>query len=93
MWRIKPVIRERVVFKEANLLKSFAALGRFECIFCRNVLIYFSSEVKSDILARMTQALRPPGYLFLGGSEAFTGPRERFTTVRCARGQVYRLKD
>ncbi len=92
LWRINAAIRERVVFKEINLLQSFAALGKFDCIFCRNVLIYFSGEVKKDILARMTGALRPGGYLFLGGSESFAASGENFDTVRCTRGHVYRLK-
>lgn len=91
-WRVNDAIRERVVFKETNLLQDFAALGKFDCIFCRNVLIYFSVEVKKDILTRMTNALKPGGYLFLGGSESFPGSNERFETVCGDRGRVYRLK-
>lgn len=93
LWRIRSSIRERVVFKKINLLQSFGTLGTFDCIFCRNVLIYFSSEVKQDILVRMSKALRPGGYLFLGGSESLAGSSNSFDTVHCPHGHVYRLKE
>ncbi|MFN2309371.1 MAG: protein-glutamate O-methyltransferase CheR [Gammaproteobacteria bacterium] len=92
-WRVRPEIHARVRFSQANLLQSFTLLGRFDVIFCRNVLIYFSSQMKSDILGRMARALNPGGYLFLGSSEAITQYSDEFETVRCPRGSVYRVKD
>lgn len=91
-WQARPEIRNRVRFSQANLLQSYSLLGRFDIIFCRNVLIYFSSESKSDILARMARALNPGGYLFLGSSESITQYSDEFEMVRCARGSVYRVK-
>jgi len=91
-WRLKRVIRERVVFKELNLLQSFVLLGKFDCIFCRNVLIYFSSAVKQDILNRLADALRPGGYLYMGGSESISNYTDRFETLRYGRGLVYKIK-
>ena len=92
LWRLRKSVRERVIFKQLNLLQNFVSLGKFDCIFCRNVLIYFSSDVKQDILARIARALRPGGYLFLGGSESLGAQAEHFETVRFPRGHVYRLK-
>ncbi|HHH36413.1 MAG TPA: protein-glutamate O-methyltransferase CheR [Gammaproteobacteria bacterium] len=92
LWRLRKSVRERVIFKQLNLLQSFVSLGKFDCIFCRNVLIYFSSDVKQDILARIARALRPGGYLFLGGSESLGAQAGHFETVRFPRGHVYRLK-
>lgn len=91
-WQARPEIRNRVRFSQANLLQSYSMLGRFDVIFCRNVLIYFSSESKADILARMARALNPGGYLFLGSSESITQYSDEFETVRCPRGSVYRVK-
>jgi len=91
-WRLKKLIRDRVVFKELNLLQSFAMLGAFDCIFCRNVLIYFSNTVKQDIISRLAGALRPGGYLYLGGSESLPGVIDRFETLNCGRGLIYKLK-
>lgn len=91
-WQARPEIRNRVRFTQANLLQSYSLLGRFDVIFCRNVLIYFSSESKADILARMARALNPGGYLFLGSSESITQYSDEFELVRCPRGSVYRVK-
>lgn len=69
-WKIRSEVASRIAFRPANLLASFTALGLFDVIFCRNVLIYFSSDKKLDILDRLIQALHPGGTLFLGASEA-----------------------
>lgn len=91
-WQARPEIRNRVRFSQTNLLQSYSLLGRFDVIFCRNVLIYFSSESKTDILGRMARTLNPGGYLFLGSSESITQYSDEFELVRCPRGSVYRVK-
>ena len=91
-WQVVDEIRRRVRFTLANLQASYASLGKFDVIFCRNVLIYFSSDSKKDILARMADALNPQGYLFLGASESISQYSDAFDMVRCARGVVYRKK-
>ena len=91
--RIRDDIKARVEFREVNLLQSYTSLGMFDVIFCRNVLIYFSNDNKKDILARMAKALRPKGFLFLGGSEPMANYSQEFEMVRCPRGVVYRLRD
>ncbi len=91
-WEVSPVIRSRVQFRDLNLLQSYALLGRFDVIFCRNVLIYFSSESKRDILTRMARALNPGGYLLLGGSESLAGVSDLFEMHRHLGGVIYRLK-
>jgi len=67
-------------------------LGRFDVIFCRNVLIYFSTESKIDIINRMAACLNPRGYLFLGASEAISQYSDAFDMVRCSPGVVYQKK-
>lgn len=91
-WQLIDKLRAPVRFTELNLLQSYSLLGRFDIIFCRNVLIYFSSELKTDILTRMAQVLNPGGYLILGGSESPTGYCRSFEMVRFPQGVVYRLK-
>lgn len=85
-------IRDHVRCQEMNLLQSYSLLGTFDVIFLRNVLIYFSNELKTDILNRMTRALRPGGYLFLGGSEPIANYSDQFDMIRCPQGVVYQLK-
>ncbi len=91
-WEVRPEIRSRVTFRELNLMKSYAGLGRFDIVFCRNVLIYFSSDLKKDILTRIAQVMQPRGWLFLGGSESPTSYSDLFEMVRTPDGVVYRLK-
>ena len=91
-WQVREDIRRRVRFTHGNLLASYSALGRFDVIFCRNVLIYFSSESKIDIISRMADILNPGGYLFLGASEAITQYSDAFDMVRCSPGVVYQKK-
>jgi chemotaxis protein methyltransferase CheR len=69
MWALNDAVKAMVKFAPANLLTSFAALGKFDIIFCRNVLIYFDEKTKSDVMDRMAAIVNKPGYLFLGGSE------------------------
>lgn len=90
-WEINPDIKQRTRFMELNLLNNYSLLGQFDIIFCRNVLIYFSSEMKKDILERMAKILKPGGTLILGGSESPTGYTKEFEMVRYADGVVYRL--
>src|SRR5690606_34902359 len=91
-WAVKPAIRSRVEFRALNLLDSYAALGRFDVVFCRNVLIYFSAELKKDILLRIHGALKPGGYLFLGASEALNALPEHYQMVQCSPGIIYKAK-
>ena len=91
-WQVNANIRSRVNFREINLLQSYNSLGKFDAIFCRNVLIYFSAESKADILTRMAQSLNPRGFLMLGASESIAQYSDRFEMVRASTGVVYRLK-
>ena len=92
-WIVADDVRQRVRFKEHNLLSTYDALGKFDIVFCRNVLIYFAAQRKTDILNRMAHALNPGGLLFLGASETVIGYSDAFEMIRSASGVYYRLKD
>ena len=93
-WRVADDVKKRVNFQELNLKTGFASLGKFDVIFCRNVLIYFSPSLKSEIMFRMSQSLKPNGYLVLGGSETISGYSEDFDILRWKSvGVIYQLKD
>jgi chemotaxis protein methyltransferase CheR len=91
-WQVNKEIREIVTFKSFNLMSNFTAFGKFDAIFCRNVLIYFSEDLKKDILSRMIKVLNPGGYLLLGGSESFSGYSDFFDIIRVKSGAIYKLK-
>ena len=91
-WQVKPEVSRRTTFREFNLLDSYALLGRFDVVFCRNVLIYFSAEAKKEITTRIAQALNSGGYLFLGASESMAHYADHFEMIRCNPGVVYRKR-
>ncbi|MDA0146951.1 MULTISPECIES: protein-glutamate O-methyltransferase [Vibrio] len=90
--KVKDNVKRLVNFRPQNLMDSYALLGKFDVIFCRNVLIYFSPEMKSKVLNQMANSLNPGGYLLLGASESLTGLTDRFEMVRCNPGIIYKLK-
>lgn len=91
-WEVSDEIRNRVSFREMNLMQNYTFIGKFDVIFCRNVLIYFSQNLKRDILKRMSQVLNPQGYLILGGSESISGYSDDFELVKWKNGVIYQLK-
>ena len=81
-WKLNCKVSSRVRFQPFNLQKPFAVLGQFEIIFCRNVLIYFSDDLKRDILIRMSKILKPGGYLFLSSTETIPNDLGVFELVK-----------
>jgi chemotaxis protein methyltransferase CheR len=80
-WEISPHIRGKVEFRAHNLLDDCQALGVFDVIFCRNVLIYFEDATKRAVLARLASRLAADGYLVLGAAETTTGLSNEFMAV------------
>jgi chemotaxis protein methyltransferase CheR len=90
-WQVKPQLKSMVDFKVLNLLERYM-LGKFDIVMCRNVLIYFSAELKLDILTRIHATLNPGGYLILGASESLNGLPHLYEMVQCHPGIIYRKK-
>jgi len=86
VWQLSDEIRRMVKFREFNLLDNFFSLGRFDIVFCRNVLIYFDQPTKGDVLGRMANTLATDGSLFLGAAETVLGITDKFRPVRGCRG-------
>ncbi len=61
-WRITPEIRAMVKYRQLNLLSDFSLLGRFDVVFCRNVLIYFDQQTKIDVLNRLARITASDGF-------------------------------
>jgi chemotaxis protein methyltransferase CheR len=85
-WKIDDKLKQNIRFRSMNLLDDFRALGRFDIIFCRNVLIYFDVATKKRVLERMSQQVDGPGYLLLGAAETVLGVTDTFKPVQGQRG-------
>ena len=67
-WQVRPVVSERVEFRRHNLMEPLR-LPPFDCIFIRNVLIYFDRDSKQVVIRNLIGALARGGYLVVGPSE------------------------
>jgi chemotaxis protein methyltransferase CheR len=79
---VVPEVRQRVRFAQANLNESFAAVGDFDVVFLRNVLIYFDQATKHKIVERVLKQIRKGGWLFIGHSESLNGVTSAVHPVR-----------
>ena len=86
LWQISPELRGMVQHKQLNLLQDFAHLGKFDVIFCRNVLIYFDHTTKTNIFQRMSRIIEPDGMLMLGAAESVVGITDAFRPYPDRRG-------
>lgn len=77
---VKPKVRNLISFAPMNLAQS-VYVGRFDCIFCMNVLIYFSDEKRAQLIQRFYEYLEPGGYLFLGHAETAAGLPIKFNQI------------
>ena len=85
-WRVKPDIRAAVQFREWNLLADLSALGTFDVVFCRNVLIYFDPPTKARVLNAIARQMVSDGLLYLGGAETTLGLTPRFLPLAAEHG-------
>lgn len=89
-FKVKSKIAQGIEFRALNLQDSFTLLGKFDIVFCRNVLIYFTADFKRDILTRIHATLNPGGYLLVGASEAVNGLSDLYQMVHCRPGIIYK---
>ena len=85
-WQISDVLKKMIQYKEFNLLKDLQPLGKFDIVFCRNVLIYFDQETKGKVLEQICRLMPDDGLLFLGGAETVLGISDKFKPVPNFRG-------
>jgi chemotaxis protein methyltransferase CheR len=70
---IGPEARAMVRFRQLNLLRPWPFRNLFDVIFCRNVMIYFDTAAKEQLVLALARQLAPGGYLYIGHSERVSG--------------------
>ena len=86
LWQINADIRGMVQHRQLNLLQDFSHLGKFDVIFCRNVLIYFDQETKVASSSGWASCVEPDGVLMLGAAESVVGITDAFRPYPDRRG-------
>jgi chemotaxis protein methyltransferase CheR len=83
-------LRNRVRFSHINLNEELPHVGMFDVIFLRNVMIYFNTETKREVVSRLVAQLQPDGHLFIGRSETLNGVTDALLAVAPS---IYRRRD
>lgn len=91
-WIVNDELKKGIQFKQQNLLDDFGAIGPFDLVLCRNVLIYQSVEKKRKIVAEIAKRMSPGGYLVLGAAESLMGLSDDFEMRQIDRAVVYEKK-
>ncbi|MGD0873053.1 MAG: protein-glutamate O-methyltransferase CheR [Bryobacteraceae bacterium] len=88
-WQLSEQVRQMARFETMDLRKSMRALGPFDLVFCRNVLIYFDAGTRKEILKELHGTLFRGGWLLLGGAETAFGVEEWFERQTVGGATVY----
>ena len=93
-YRLNPTLLRNTTFSLGNILdlQTFVEPAKYDVLFCRNVLIYFSEHALHRAIDNFAEALRPDGLLFLGHAESIIGLSHAFETVRFENCIAYRRK-
>ena len=79
---VSPDLRKSVSFRQVNLTQPMTGLGQFDVIFLRNVMIYFDTETKRQVVHNMLPMLKSDGHFIVGHSESLNGITDRLSAVR-----------
>jgi len=90
-WQVNDSIKQLIHFHNQNLMEISTRMGPFDIVFLRNVMIYFSDELKINILKRLSNIIKKGGYLFLGTGETVQGYSERFSFIKHEGGIFFKL--
>lgn len=93
-FQVKPELKQFITFKNFNLVDypGYRALGAFDVIFCRNVLIYFDDAVKRKVLQGFHDQLQPKSYLMVGHSESIHSFSTGFELLHFSKAMGYRKR-
>ena len=89
-WQISEKLRSMVEFREMNLTEAWPNMPLMDIVFMRNVLIYFDTATKKQILDKTRRMLRPDGYLFLGSAETTMGLDDSYERAQIDKSGCYR---
>jgi len=91
-FKLKDIIKRKVKFHEGNILdlKFLKSLGKFQYVFCKNLLIYFDKPARIKAINNLYEIMVDGGYLFLGHAESLSGITSLFEPVKVKGYTVYR---
>jgi chemotaxis protein methyltransferase CheR len=91
-WQVSDALRSMIEFRTMNLTEAWSGVPTADVVFMRNVLIYFDTATKREILGKARRVLKPDGYLFLGSAETTMGLDEGFERAPFEKSGCYRVR-
>ncbi len=88
-WYIDDSLKKMLKFRNINLAKPFPLIGQMDIVFIRNVLIYFSTETKKNILSQIKKILKKDGFLVLGSTETTLNLDSSFKRITYGKSSFY----
>lgn len=92
IWKVEDRIRNAITFKPFNLQHDFYGMGEFDLVFCRYTLIYFSDNLRKQILSKIFRCLKENGALLIGSSELIMDYSRYFNMEQREGGVLYQRK-
>ncbi len=92
-WKVRSEVSRLCEFRQINLVRQWPALGAFDVIFLRNVLIYFDRDSKEAVLDKVATKMRAGGHLFLGAGETIVNLCDKFRPAKEGAGASYRRNE
>ncbi|WP_286946583.1 CheR family methyltransferase [Acetobacterium sp. UBA5834] len=92
-WVFNEAERKRVRFEPFNLQNSFLLLGKYDLVFCRNVLIYFTEALRHAVFKKTAQVLKPQGVLLIGAAEIYYAMDDYFDKNITSDGTYFTVKE
>lgn len=93
VWEVDNRIKSHVKFQQFNLQSSYMLLGKFDIVFCRYVLIYFSDMLKENVFSKLFGTMEEGGALFLGSSELYEKIGSFFEMAHVENAVYYRRRE
>ena len=81
MVRVRPELRNHIVFQQLNLMQPWPIRKKFDFIFCRNVIIYFNKETQRKLFDRLQSVISDHGHIFIGHSESLYNVTSAFESL------------
>lgn len=91
-FKVNPALAAMTSFRQVNLVRPLPPMGTFDIVFCRNVLIYFDTPTKREVLRKIRQVMAPDGVLYLGAAEMTMGVDDAWERVAIGRSSVHRIR-
>ena len=80
--KVKRVLKSMVTFERFNLLSDPLPSLEFDVVFCRNVLIYFDNNIKTEVVNKLYKAVKWNGYFIVGGAESLNSIKHKYKYIR-----------